>query len=64
VYSLKFDPAGNKWRSKILYLFCFACGDAKNPYGGLVMDPAGNLYGTSGANGGGYLAGIVFELKP
>jgi uncharacterized repeat protein (TIGR03803 family) len=41
--------------------------DGSNPYGALIFDAAGNLYGTtisggSGCNGGG--CGTVFELSP
>ena len=43
-------------------LYSFGNGsDGKNPYGGLVFDRSGNLYGTT-ANGGFYSAGAVFEL--
>jgi uncharacterized repeat protein (TIGR03803 family) len=34
-----------------------------NPYGGLVIDAAGNLYGTT-SSGGGHRSGAVFELTP
>jgi uncharacterized repeat protein (TIGR03803 family) len=34
-----------------------------NPYGGLLFDAAGNLYGTT-ASGGGHHDGAVFELTP
>ncbi|MGA3093625.1 MAG: choice-of-anchor tandem repeat GloVer-containing protein [Terriglobales bacterium] len=37
--------------------------DGKYPYGGLVFDKKGNLYGTTGA-GGAYGDGTVFELTP
>jgi uncharacterized repeat protein (TIGR03803 family) len=43
-------------------LYSFTCGaDGCNPYGGLILDPAGNLYGTDtyGCDGGG---GTVFKL--
>jgi uncharacterized repeat protein (TIGR03803 family) len=38
-------------------------GDANNPYAGLVIDGAGNLFGTSYAGGAGGL-GTVYELSP
>jgi uncharacterized repeat protein (TIGR03803 family) len=40
-----------------------AGGDANNPYAGLIIDGAGNLYGTSYA-GGAAGEGTVFELSP
>ena len=49
-----------------LYSFKDHGGDGRNPYGGLVFDAAGNLYGTmtSGGTGGcpGGGCGTVFEL--
>ena len=44
-------------------------GDGANPYAGIVIDPAGNLYGTT-SNGGlmsqcnGLGCGVVYELSP
>jgi uncharacterized repeat protein (TIGR03803 family) len=37
--------------------------DGEDPQGGLVMDAAGNLYGTTQAGGNGH-GGTVFELSP
>ncbi len=51
--------AGGKWTQTALYHFSGRPG--AGPYGGLVMDAQGNLYGTT--NGGGtYDAGTVFKL--
>ncbi len=47
----------------ILYSFNPNIGDGSNPYGALVFDKAGNLYGTTYAGGGGKY-GTVFELSP
>ena len=38
-------------------------GDGASPYAGLVMDSAGNLYGTT-SSGGAHLSGTVFKLTP
>lgn len=50
---------------KVVYSFCSAanCTDGSDPESALVMDAAGNLYGTT-ADGGRYGNGSVFELVP
>jgi uncharacterized repeat protein (TIGR03803 family) len=55
----KLTPDSNGWKETVLHGFL---GDGANPYAGLIMDPAGNLYGTasSGKNNG----GLVFEITP
>ncbi|HTZ82023.1 MAG TPA: choice-of-anchor tandem repeat GloVer-containing protein [Candidatus Acidoferrales bacterium] len=57
------SPSGNgNWTEKTLLSFNGGSGGS-TPVGGLVIDDAGNLYGTTklgGANG----VGIVFELSP
>lgn len=59
-------PVGSGWQLNTLYSFtCFA--DGKNPYGGVTLDKAGNLYGTTVAGGSGGVCasdgcGTVFEL--
>lgn len=53
--------AANKWKIKTLYTFA-GQPDCGSPYGGLIGDPQGDLYGTTyygGSNG----LGCVFELK-
>ena len=43
---------GGQWQQSVLYSFsCFD--DGKNPYGGVTLDAAGNLYGTTVAGGSG-----------
>ena len=47
----------------LLFSFNTGSGNGVLPYGGLIMDPSGNLYGTT--NGGGaHSKGIVFEITP
>lgn len=48
----------------VLYSFCSqpSCADGANPYGGLVMDKKGNLYGTT-YGGGTYIDGTIFKLS-
>ena len=54
---------GGGWREQILHSFSNTGKDGYNPYAGLVLDAAGNLYGTT-AYGGAHNGGIVFELSP
>ncbi|HTZ98258.1 MAG TPA: choice-of-anchor tandem repeat GloVer-containing protein [Terriglobales bacterium] len=54
------------WTETILYDFPETLGETENawhPYGGVVFDAAGNLYGTT-EKGGGHNDGAVFELTP
>jgi uncharacterized repeat protein (TIGR03803 family) len=58
------SPAKKKWKYTVLYRFLGEkYGDGENPYGNLVFDAAGNLYGVT-AGGGAADYGIVFELSP
>jgi uncharacterized repeat protein (TIGR03803 family) len=56
----KVDTSGTK---TVLYSFCSAqnCVDGAYPYGGLIRDKAGNLYGTT-LNGGSSSEGVVFKV--
>src|ERR1041384_4614180 len=48
----KLSPSGDTWQETVLYDFdCLETG--KNPYGGVILDSAGNLYGTTVAGGSG-----------
>ena len=58
----QFAPAGSGWSQNTLYSFQNGS-DGANPDGGLIFDPAGNLYGTTTAKGPGS-GGTVFELAP
>ncbi|HET9308133.1 MAG TPA: choice-of-anchor tandem repeat GloVer-containing protein [Candidatus Sulfotelmatobacter sp.] len=65
VYELS-PPAqlGGAWTETILYSFSYAAlGNGIGPLAGLVMDAAGNLYGTTWL-GGPQGAGVAFELSP
>jgi uncharacterized repeat protein (TIGR03803 family) len=55
----KVDSAGTE---TILHTFT-ANADGAHPYGGLVQDSAGNLYGTTN-HGGSYYSGTVFKIEP
>jgi uncharacterized repeat protein (TIGR03803 family) len=56
----KIDASG---KETVLYSFTGTSGDGTVPWGGVVRDPAGNLYGTT-INGGAYGLGIVFKVDP
>jgi len=50
---------GGGWTERVIYAFG---GNDVNPWDGLIMDAAGNLYGTTTWGGQGY--GSLFELSP
>jgi uncharacterized repeat protein (TIGR03803 family) len=58
------SPAGSSWTETVL--FSESCTQPSStgafPVNGMIMDPAGHLFGTTSANGG--LPGTVFELSP
>jgi uncharacterized repeat protein (TIGR03803 family) len=68
VYRLSHGDDG-KWSAEILHSFTGENGDGAQPFGPLVFDTAGNLYGATHA-GGAYgntnndTGGTVFELVP
>jgi len=55
--------AGGAWQERILHNFNLDGSDGINPYGNLVLDATGNLYGTT-QFGGVYGIGTAFELTP
>jgi uncharacterized repeat protein (TIGR03803 family) len=54
-------PSGNTWTETIIHNFTDNPDGAK-PYGGLVVDNSGNLFGTT-SDGGAFTRGVVFELS-
>jgi uncharacterized repeat protein (TIGR03803 family) len=54
--------SGGGWSETVLYAFT-GDADGQNPFGGVVFDGAGNLYGTTNF-GGTHNLGTVFELSP
>ena len=63
-YGVVFElsPQGTSWTETVLYSFAGGT-DGADPDGVLIMDPAGNLYGTTYQGGTGN-NGTVFELSP
>ena len=61
VYELSHSPNG--WTETVLYSFSGG-NDGGDPYGGLIFDAAGNLYGTTLYGGTNNPGGTVFELTP
>jgi uncharacterized repeat protein (TIGR03803 family) len=66
-FELTLDPTTKDWKESVLYSFCALggknCTDGDGPEAGVIMDPSGHLYGTTGGGGAnGY--GTVFELTP
>jgi uncharacterized repeat protein (TIGR03803 family) len=55
----KLDTSGHE---SVLYSFTGGA-DGANPYGGVVLDSSGNLYGTT-YNGGASRAGVVYKVSP
>jgi uncharacterized repeat protein (TIGR03803 family) len=51
------SPVGTSWTETVIYNFTTVGDGGIYPLGGLIIDPAGNLYGTNAS-------GIVFELSP
>jgi uncharacterized repeat protein (TIGR03803 family) len=62
VFKLTPNPDGT-WTERVLHRFCSLrnCADGYTPYGGLIFDQTGNLYGTTGG-GGAHNGGTVFKL--
>jgi uncharacterized repeat protein (TIGR03803 family) len=62
VYELSPPPKGEKTWTQVV-LLSFDKADGQYPSAGLTLDHAGNLYGVT-RQGGGHVAGAVFELSP
>ncbi len=63
-WAFELTPNGDgTWALNVLHTFLMNGTDGIHPYGGLVFDAAGDLYGTTLA-GGAHSLGTVFELTP
>ena len=68
-YVFELTPNGDgTWALSLLHSFFKNGTDGLHPYGSLILDAAGNLYGTTALGGSGACAGdgcgTVFELTP
>jgi uncharacterized repeat protein (TIGR03803 family) len=59
----KLSQSGSGWVETVLYQFSGGF-DGSQPYGGLIFDTAGNIYGTTVYGGLHNPGGTVFELMP
>ncbi len=59
VFQLK--HSGNAWMLNPIYTFTYD-NDGSEPFGGMLADSSGNLYGTASGGGSGF-SGTAFELK-
>jgi len=55
--------SSGQWMEQILYRFTGLNGDGSYPIGGVIFDPAGNLYGTTASGGGVLSAGTAYQLQ-
>ncbi len=53
-----------EWTETVLHSFTSNGNDGFFPYGSLIFDTAGNLYGATGWGGAHKVYGTVFELTP
>lgn len=58
----KLTPSNGSWSEQVIYNFSGGS-DGSVPWSGVILDAAGNLYGTTAA-GGGFGGGTVYELSP
>jgi uncharacterized repeat protein (TIGR03803 family) len=62
--------SGGAWTEQVLYSFGASASDGMNPYAPVIMDTAGNLYGTTAGGGSNSCdqftlgCGTVFKLSP
>jgi len=56
--------ANGKWSEKVLENFKVNDPRGDEPASTLILDPSGNLYGSTAMGGGPYTYGTVFEMRP
>ncbi|HEX8817305.1 MAG TPA: choice-of-anchor tandem repeat GloVer-containing protein [Terriglobales bacterium] len=60
----KSSPGDGAWREHVLHRFGLSNGDGTGPFAGLIIDAAGNLYGTTESGGVYKTGGTVYQLSP
>jgi len=55
--------SGNSYTERVLWNFTGGA-DGGGPFGPMILDGAGNLYGTAISGGSSGAAGVVFEISP
>lgn len=61
--AFKLTPNGSGgWTGTVLHAFNFSGSGGYNPEGALILDPAGNIYGTASGSNRGQGFGVVFKL--
>jgi uncharacterized repeat protein (TIGR03803 family) len=55
---------GGGWTEQVLYSFNYSGTSGADPDAGVILDAAGNLYGTTAAGGASGSYGTVYELMP
>ncbi len=60
--AFKLTGSGSNWTESVIHTFS-ASGDGQQPWAGLILDQAGDLYGTT-VQGGIYRYGTVYQLTP
>jgi uncharacterized repeat protein (TIGR03803 family) len=63
VFELSPGPGG-VWKEKSLHSFSYKAGEGYYPFGSLVLDAVGNLFGMTPDGGTDGLCGTVYELTP
>jgi len=62
IFELSFSQ--DRWRFQLLHEFDRRDPDGAGPLGGMVLDEAGNLYGTTSYDHGDFECGTVFTISP
>jgi uncharacterized repeat protein (TIGR03803 family) len=56
--------SGGGWTERVIHEFGNSAADGQSPYGSLIFDASGNLYGTASGGGSPSVLSTAFELSP